>query len=260
MKIEVDGQHVFEETEAKEGLQVPSLNDFWFCLSPKIFSIHCYPEDQTWFLLPPAKCPTQDDFLYGPYLSEGFFRARMSLYTEPRSVLISTHGRCTITLGADQTVMKNLSFGYELSFLKGTGDISTVNPSDLSRLVLFANKIDSVDFTIRFPVKGEYLFQINVNCDGLFEGLCLEARIVCPEADPGCRKLPIDAKQRGFGFGHSAKEFGLHHPSSTTSSLQVDGAREALLKCKIDSDVINDVEFSSDVVGDSTSDAGKDYC
>lgn len=258
ISLERDGQQVFEERVACEGHIVSRLDDFWFCLNPIIFSIYFYPDDMMWSLLPPNKYPTQSDFLYGPYLLEGFFRARLSLYTEPKSVLTSRNGCCTITLGADQTVMKHLSFEYEFSFITTSGDISVVNPAYLPRLVLFANRMDRVDFTIRFPVKGEYLFQLSVKCEGVFEASCLEARILCQESDPFCRKLPIDAKDHGFGFGHTAREFGLHHPSSTTSSLRVDDNREALFRCKIDSDVIDDVEFSSDVVGYSSCDTGKD--
>ncbi|XP_052274424.1 uncharacterized protein LOC127874241 isoform X3 [Dreissena polymorpha] len=87
---------------------------------------------------------------------------------------------------------------------------------------------------------------------------CFEFRIVCLEVDEHCRNIPTEVAKTGLGFTHEALNFGLKHPSQTTSTLEVECADQVPGKTidlnsihfRIAEDRINEVQFASDYIGD----------
>ncbi|XP_045158893.2 kyphoscoliosis peptidase-like [Mercenaria mercenaria] len=256
--LEYQGKTVLEEQTATSGTKLIYVIDFWFCLHPSIFVITLLPDDPEWQLLPPEKRMTKSDFISFPFLSPNFFTAKLQLLSEQTCVLHTKNGRCTVTFGADKSNARFISMSYKLSLRKGTGNLTGVDVQDLPLLVMYAPSIDTFSFNIRFPVAAEYIFKTFVTAPGI-DGdgyqICSVFRIICSEPDPNCKNLPLDVGSIGYGFGYKAVDFGLKSPSITQTNVVVkcsenDDVLMKELTFQIEDDKIDEIEFSSDIVGE----------
>ncbi|XP_045211204.2 hillarin-like [Mercenaria mercenaria] len=248
--LERDGKTVLEQQQQTGGQTYVDWDEFWFCTKPNIFATYHYPDDQEWLLLENLK--TSEDIKSMTFAHEEYHNLGLQFLTERASKVYAKDGRCTISLKVDSTVLRNKRFPYVLSLIEGTGDISGIDPMDLPLLVRYAPGIDTLSFNIRFPVSGEYVFEVSVtelDNDDIRCG-CFDVVIVCNEADPNCRKLPIDAGIVGFGYGHTAKEAGLKNPSKADPSVYVSPATDddpTVLTFQIEGDHIDEIEYGSDI-------------
>jgi len=192
-----------------------------------------------------------DKFEQCAYVQPGFFQAGLSLLSENSWVLRSRNGRCTITLGCQQSVLRSLKFKYKLSFVQRSGNIAIEQIKKMPRMVMYAPGIDDVSFTVSLPVKGEYSFRTTVNVPdlGARYAECFEFRIHCDNPDSHCINLPREVKSLGVGYTHVARDFGLKHPSKSTPTINVQHG-QTTRTLQIAKDRIDDVEFTSDVIGD----------
>ncbi|XP_045158899.2 kyphoscoliosis peptidase-like [Mercenaria mercenaria] len=252
--IEGDGRINIQSRLQVHGQTINAFNDFWFCTKPEIFIHHCYPDNSDWQLLPgPNK--TSGQFFSIPFLQQGYYEAGLELLSEYSCSLSSTKGVCIITF-SDKHVARNLEFSYTLT-LK-SGDISGVRWDDLSQLVMFIPEVDMYTFKINLPVKGMYLFEIMVIADDIVTNAsCADFKITCTEACTNCRKVPFNVGIEGFGYGNEAKKAGLKHPSEKTPVLVLNSpelevgsdCEDEIIDFQIDSDRVNEVEFTSDIIG-----------
>jgi hypothetical protein len=259
--IEGDGHINIQQVAESKGQTINVFNDFWFCTKPEIFIHHCYPDNPDWQLLP-GENKSLVDFFSLPFLQQGYYEAGLELLSERSCSLNSTKGVCIITFAADKNSSKNMEFNYTLSVVEG--DISSVNWSDLSQLVIFIPELDMYTFRISLPVAGTYLFEIMVIADDIVtNAACADFKITCTESCKKCRKVPFNVGIEGFGYGHEAQRAGLKHPSETTPVLVLKSPEDVVgsdcedesIDFQIDSDRIDEVEFSSDIIDGNGTDA-----
>ena len=251
--LEEDGNRPFRAIASARGFDTAQFTDFWFCTNPAILAVHAHPFDAEFQYLPDAIKYHDDKFEQCAYVQPGFFQAGLSLLSENSWVLLSRNGRCTITLGCQKSVLRSLRFKYRLSFVQSSGDIAEEQIQKMPRMVLYAPGIDDVSFTVSLPVRGEYSFSTTVNSPdlGTRYAECFEFRIHCDEPDSHCLNLPREVESLGVGYTHVARDFGLKHPSKTTPTINVQQG-QATRTLQIAEDRIDDVEFTSDVIGDDT--------
>ncbi|XP_052778663.1 uncharacterized protein LOC128216115 [Mya arenaria] len=261
--MEKNGQLVeeFEESAGRKGINITSFDEFWFCIHPRIYVLHAFPDNSKWQLLPADKILSPKDFELALTPDSQFFILGLEVVSGKECIYESTNGRCWVDIKGDPSKLKEVQFKHHLTFVSGTGDLTGINPADLPQLVMKTQTPDTVSLEVRLPVTGEYMLRI-------FAGLihdaqlknCFEIRICCNEADPACRKLPIDAGNMGFGFSTTASECGLSHPSQNYATLKCTYSesmeKKESLKFKVDPDMIDDVEFSSEIVGSDEIDVG----
>lgn len=255
--LEGDGVPSMQPCFQNQGQIINAFNDFWFCTKPEIFIHHCYPDDAEWQLLPlPYK--SLDDFLALPYLQQGYFEAGLKLLSAFSCTLGASNGVCIISFAANKMAAKNLEFSYNLILLDG--DRSKVKSADLCQLVMFIPSEDMYSFKISLPVEGIYSFEIMIIADDVVTNAsCADFRIDCKEACKNCRKVPLDVGIEGFGFGNEAKHVGLKYPSQKIPVVVLKSPEEQvgsdcdeeIMDFHIDSDRVNEVEFSSDIVGEA---------
>ncbi|KAH3849391.1 hypothetical protein DPMN_091791 [Dreissena polymorpha] len=257
--LENDGNLAFQTQTANTGYTEAIFNEFWFCTHPRIFSIHAFPEESSFQYVSSERVKNENDFKKCAFLQPGFFVTGMTLLTVDACQMISDKGRCRITVGCPSTVLKDVKFKYKLSFIEGSGEINADTCMHLTRMVVYSPGMDEVSFTISLPVKGKYTFSTSVITPDLSRYWeCFEFRIVCLEVDEHCRNIPTEVAKTGLGFTHEALNFGLKHPSQTTSTLEVECADQVPGKTidlnsihfRIAEDRINEVQFASDYIGD----------
>lgn len=255
--LESEGETVFDKLEQNIVFESIVFNDFWFCTKPQIFAYFNFPYNQEWLLLGESKGPKSlKEFESMSFTYLGYHILGLQFLSETSSILHSKNGRCSISLKADPIVMRSKSFSYTLSFLEDSGDISGLNKDDLPLLVRYAPGIDTFSFNIRFPVSGHYVFEVVAkDIDEEYSTcLCFDFVIICDEADPQCRKLPIDAGIVGYGYGHTARDAGLKNPSKTNSTMNVNIQSDAdvlpsVLTFQIEDDQIDTFDYGSKLVG-----------
>ncbi|WAR26376.1 KY-like protein [Mya arenaria] len=254
--LENDGQLVqeFEESAGCTGVNITLFDEFWFCTHPRIYVLHAFPDNSKWQLLPADKILSPKDFELALTPDPQLFILGLEVVSGKKCIYESTNGRCWIDIMGDPSTLKEVNFKHQLSFVSGTGDLTGVNPADLPQLVMKTQTPDTVSLEVRLPVTGEYMLKIFARLinDAELKN-CFEIRIRCNEADPACRKLPIDAGDMGFGFSTTASECGLSHPSQNYATLKCEYSdsleKKETLKFKVDPDRIDEVEFSSEIVG-----------
>ncbi|WAR23194.1 hypothetical protein MAR_036863 [Mya arenaria] len=247
--LEEDGDKKFYQSVATRGHTKAEFNDFWFCTNPYILAIHALPEDKKLQYLSADQAFDEEKFEQCAYLQPGFFMADLTLLTEDRWVLQSKRGRCTITVGCEETILKGLQFKYKLAFILESGELTEENITAMPRMVVYAPGMDEVTFTISLPVKGEYKFSTFVTSSEMERYVeCFVFRIYCDEPDMHCRSIPKVVEEIGVGYTHVAKEFGLKNPSKATPTINVqNGTSKRTLQ--IADDKIDELEFSSEFVG-----------
>lgn len=262
--LESEGKTVLKEEKGTAGIQIIEVDGFWFCLNPGIFVTYSLPNDPEWQLIPYEKRISKDAFLALPYLYQEFFTARLQLLSEHSGILYSKEGKCTISFGANKTVAKYIKMSYRLSLRIDTGDLSGIDAADLPLLVIYAPSIDTFSFNIRFPVAADYIFEVYASSsDTKEDGLSLSSmfKIVCTDPDPNCKKLPLHTGTTGYGFGYTAINFGLKNPSTSLPIVPIECSNNDSdvpeLTFQIDSDKIDEVEFSSHIVGGQNENNGK---
>ncbi|XP_052782053.1 lim and transglutaminase domain protein ltd-1-like [Mya arenaria] len=261
--LENDGQLVqeFEESAGCTGVNITLFDEFWFCTHPRIYVLHAFPDNSKWQLLPADKILSPKDFELALTPDPQLFILGLEVVSGKKCIYESTNGRCWIDIMGDPSTLKEVNFKHQLSFVSGTGDLTGVNPADLPQLVMKTQTPDTVSLEVRLPVTGEYMLKIFARLinDAELKN-CFEIRIRCNEADPACRKLPIDAGDMGFGFSTTASECGLSHPSQNYATLKCEYSdsleKKETLKFKVDPDRIDEVEFSSEIVGSDEVDVG----
>lgn len=255
--LESEGETVFNKLEQQMAFKSIVFNDFWFCTKPQIFAYFNFPYNQDWLLLGESKGPKSlKEFELMPFTYLGYHILGLQFLSETSSILHSKNGRCSISLTADPIVMRSKCFSYTLSFLEGSGDISGLKKDDLPLLVRYAPGIDTFSFNIRFPISGHYVFEvmakdIDEECRTC---QCFDFIIICHEADPQCRKLPIDAGIVGYGYGHTARDVGLKNPSKTSPTMNVNiqtdaDALPSVLTFQVEDDQIDTFDYDSKLVG-----------
>ncbi|XP_045212506.2 kyphoscoliosis peptidase-like isoform X2 [Mercenaria mercenaria] len=254
--LESEGEAILEHQEQKEGQLLVVFNDFWFCTKPNKIISFDFPDERKWLLLDSPVSSDEFESMLFTYVE--FHILGLQFLTECSSKLLAKDGRCKISIKADPSVLRSKCFPYTLSLIEGTGDISETKAEDLPLLVTYAPGIDMLSFNIRFPVSGEYVFEVSVKDldDDDIVCHCFDVVIVCEEADPNCRKLPIDAGIVGFGYGHAAKEAGLKNPSKASPTVNVNPQTDGLthpktLTFQIENDHIDTIEYGSDIIADN---------
>lgn len=256
--IEGDSRVTHCTGSPSQGQALNAFNDFWFCTNPHVFIHHCYPDNVEWQLLS-QPYNTIDEFLCLPYLQQGYFEAGLQLLTDYSCTLHSVNGQCIITFAVDKSTATYIELSYSLSLL--SGDKSKVNWGDLCQLVMCIPTVDMYTFKVSLPVEGTYSFEVTVLADDIVTNAsCADFRIECTEACKKCRKVPLNVGIEGFGYGNEAKQAGLKNPSENTAVVVIIPSEEVvgsdcedqILDFQIDSDIMGEVEFSSDIISDST--------
>ncbi|XP_067667803.1 lim and transglutaminase domain protein ltd-1-like [Haliotis asinina] len=214
MKIEDQGKQKRDKPAASKGKHVSGIKEFWFLTDPDQFVYFCLADRQEWQLL--VKPWTVEKFMDVPYFRHPYFTSSdMTLTSADKSVLVPQGGRTVIAFEHDANCKSDIS--YELFFDEERSEGTLPDSVKLPRCVLFESTEKEKKLNYRFHVVGIYKTIIYIG--GKSKLRIVEFMIDCKEVSQNKHLFPI-TPDIGFGFGHTAKDFGLQSPSEPEAIIE----------------------------------------
>ena len=218
--------------QAAEGMTHHRINEFYFLPKPSELIFTHLPDKPEWQLL--KKPVTLKVFQQHFYIRERFHI--LGLGISPRShipcVVTTTNGEIGIEFSLQPINSAQLRFKHMLYVSRV--DIDCMLDTFLDRFVLFEHRKDLICFSLRFPVKGTFKFEIyglNTDASDIFD-LCCSYVIECPRAMSNCLPFP-DCPPLGWGPVQKTKEAGLTPVSHKTTQIV---AKNGYVEVKLDRD------------------------
>ncbi|XP_060082726.1 hillarin-like [Ylistrum balloti] len=213
--VETKGQGVRQKEEQSEGVNIATVNDYYFLTNPDEFIYRCFPDDENWQLIQMPM--SKRKYIDCPYFRPTFFTRKLQVINKTKGIVQTREGKCSITLrplnDADP-----VSLSYELFFNHKESDEEIPADIQLDKYVAIMNDKEKTMFDMRFPVKGIYKLTV---LDSDQEWICF-FKIVCNKARLRCEPFPINT-EIGFGPTKETIEAGLEPETHTKGVVGIRG-------------------------------------
>lgn len=164
-----------DKEEASAGVQISTINEYFFFTDPDEFIYRCFPDDSKWQLT--NKRFTREKYLSVPYLRPAYFLNKLQITSKFHCILHTENGLCNVALKSASGV-DPVPMSYELFFNHEESKNQVPDDIQLDKYVAIMNEGNKTNFDLRFPISGIYKLQI---VDGEQDWICF-FKIICGEA------------------------------------------------------------------------------